>query len=211
MYHSWGSQNAWLRQIHGENRLHMAVLNNFAYSEFVSGAHQRAQAVAERLRRMADRYGFDLDPADLDTIGCIQIENGLFREQHRGKCDDGFARSGLSGHDQVAFPGVVLEDRGLDGRGLDVSPFDEGLGNRQGKQWKCHDIRSCRAAFYSGLGIIRRKVREPIQSIGPIATIGSTFSSRTRERIKVTQGTNRAHDGETGTTGLPLWFGFERC
>ncbi|MBS0520738.1 MAG: molybdopterin oxidoreductase family protein, partial [Proteobacteria bacterium] len=23
MYHSWGSQNAWLRQIHGENRLHM--------------------------------------------------------------------------------------------------------------------------------------------------------------------------------------------
>jgi sulfite dehydrogenase (quinone) subunit SoeA len=23
MYHSWGSQNAWLRQIHGENRLHL--------------------------------------------------------------------------------------------------------------------------------------------------------------------------------------------
>jgi sulfite dehydrogenase (quinone) subunit SoeA len=23
MYHSWGSQNAWLRQIHGENRLHI--------------------------------------------------------------------------------------------------------------------------------------------------------------------------------------------
>src|SRR5205823_1250134 len=23
MYHSWGSQNAWLRQIHGENRLYM--------------------------------------------------------------------------------------------------------------------------------------------------------------------------------------------
>jgi anaerobic selenocysteine-containing dehydrogenase len=23
MYHSWGSQNAWLRQIHGHNRLHM--------------------------------------------------------------------------------------------------------------------------------------------------------------------------------------------
>ncbi|MDQ1659026.1 MAG: hypothetical protein QOD41_4109 [Cryptosporangiaceae bacterium] len=65
---------------HGENRLHMAVLNNFAYSEFIGGAHQRAQAVAERLRRMADRYGFDLDPADLDTIGCIQIENGLFAE-----------------------------------------------------------------------------------------------------------------------------------
>jgi len=24
MYHSWGSQNAWLRQIHGENRLYVA-------------------------------------------------------------------------------------------------------------------------------------------------------------------------------------------
>ena len=23
MYHSWGSQNAWLRQIHGANRLYM--------------------------------------------------------------------------------------------------------------------------------------------------------------------------------------------
>src|SRR3546814_6044301 len=24
MYHSWGSQNAWLRQIHGYNKLHMS-------------------------------------------------------------------------------------------------------------------------------------------------------------------------------------------
>src|SRR5262249_24081488 len=24
MYHAWGSQNAWLRQIHGENRLYLA-------------------------------------------------------------------------------------------------------------------------------------------------------------------------------------------
>jgi diguanylate cyclase (GGDEF)-like protein len=64
----------------GEHRLHMAVLNNFAYSELSEGAPERAQAVAERLRAMAERYGFPLDPADLDTIGAIQNSNGLYAE-----------------------------------------------------------------------------------------------------------------------------------
>jgi diguanylate cyclase (GGDEF)-like protein len=67
----------------GEHRLHMAVLNNFAYSEFAAGAHARAQQVAVRLQAMAVRYGFTLDPADLDTIGSIQNENGLYADAER--------------------------------------------------------------------------------------------------------------------------------
>lgn len=69
-----------LASSHGEYRLHMAVLNNFAYSEFSAGAPERAQRVAERLQGMAARYHIELDPADLDTIGCIQIENGQFAQ-----------------------------------------------------------------------------------------------------------------------------------
>jgi diguanylate cyclase (GGDEF)-like protein len=67
----------------GEHRLHMAVLNNFAYSEFEAGAHERAQAVAERLQAKSIRYGYPLDPADLDTIGSILNENGRFAEAER--------------------------------------------------------------------------------------------------------------------------------
>jgi diguanylate cyclase (GGDEF)-like protein len=69
-----------LASSHGEHRLHMAVLNNFAYGEFRAGTPERAQQVANRLQAMAARYHFELDPADLDTIGSIQIENGLFAE-----------------------------------------------------------------------------------------------------------------------------------
>jgi diguanylate cyclase (GGDEF)-like protein len=67
----------------GEHRLHMAVLNNYAYSEFSTGSHARAQEVAVRLQAMAVRYGFTLDPADLDTIGSIQNENGLYAEAEK--------------------------------------------------------------------------------------------------------------------------------
>ncbi len=76
-----------LASFHGEYRLHMAVLNNFAYSEFLAGAHERAQRVAERLQAMAARHHVDLDPADLDTIGCIQIENGLFAQAEQTLID----------------------------------------------------------------------------------------------------------------------------
>jgi diguanylate cyclase (GGDEF)-like protein len=69
-----------LASVHGEHRLHMAVLNNFAYQELCAGEFERAQEVAARLQSMAVRYGFDLDPADLDTIGAILIENGRYSE-----------------------------------------------------------------------------------------------------------------------------------
>jgi diguanylate cyclase (GGDEF)-like protein len=61
-------------------RLHMAVLNNSAYAEYVAGVPESAWTVAQRLLRFADEYGYELDPSDLDTIGRIQIENGFFAE-----------------------------------------------------------------------------------------------------------------------------------
>jgi diguanylate cyclase (GGDEF)-like protein len=64
----------------GENRLHMAVLNNSAYGEYVAGEPERAWAVAERLRTVAVGYGYELDPTDLDTIGRIQLANGRYAE-----------------------------------------------------------------------------------------------------------------------------------
>jgi diguanylate cyclase (GGDEF)-like protein len=58
----------------------MGMLNNYAYTEFQIGDHQRAQEVAERLQALATEHGFELDPAVLDTIGAIEIENGRFAE-----------------------------------------------------------------------------------------------------------------------------------
>ena len=84
-----------LASAHGEHRLHMAVLNNYAYSEFIAGAHERAQRVAERLQAVAARHHFQLAPADLDTIGSIQIENGLFAEA-----------------EQTLLGGIVLHNQG---------------------------------------------------------------------------------------------------
>jgi diguanylate cyclase (GGDEF)-like protein len=63
-----------------QTRLHMAVLNNSAYSESTAGSPERAWAIAERLQAVAAGYGYELAPADLDTIGRIQIENGLFAD-----------------------------------------------------------------------------------------------------------------------------------
>jgi diguanylate cyclase (GGDEF)-like protein len=69
-------------------RLLMSMLNNFAYTEYAGGNHAQAQEVAGRLQVHAARHGFDLDPAALDTIGAIQIENGRYAdaEQTMQKC-----------------------------------------------------------------------------------------------------------------------------
>jgi diguanylate cyclase (GGDEF)-like protein len=64
----------------GETRLHMAVLNNSAYGEYVAGDPARAWAVAERLQIVATGYGYELDPTDLDTIGRILIANGRYAD-----------------------------------------------------------------------------------------------------------------------------------
>lgn len=69
-----------LATVFGLHELHMAVLNNYAYNELRNGRPERARAVAERLQTLAATHGFTLAPADLDTIGNIQVENGLFAE-----------------------------------------------------------------------------------------------------------------------------------
>jgi diguanylate cyclase (GGDEF)-like protein len=61
-------------------QLLLAMLNNYAYTELICGNHARAQEVARRLQHHAATYGFTLDPAALDTIGAIEIENGRFAE-----------------------------------------------------------------------------------------------------------------------------------
>jgi diguanylate cyclase (GGDEF)-like protein len=64
-------------------RLLMGMLNNYAYTEFQKGNHERAQEVARRLQEVAAEHGFGLDPAVLDTIGAIEIENGHHAEAER--------------------------------------------------------------------------------------------------------------------------------
>jgi diguanylate cyclase (GGDEF)-like protein len=61
-------------------RLLMAMLNNWAYTELAGGRADLAEGVARRLEQTADAYGFELDPAVLDTIGAIAIENGRYAE-----------------------------------------------------------------------------------------------------------------------------------
>ena len=64
----------------GLPRLLMGMLNNYAYTEYAAGEHARAEAVAQRLQEVAQQHGFVLDPAVLDTIGAIEIENGDYRK-----------------------------------------------------------------------------------------------------------------------------------
>ena len=64
-------------------RLMMSLLNNHAYTEHAAGNHAQAQAVAARLQAHAAAHGFELDPAELDTIGAIQIENCRYAEAER--------------------------------------------------------------------------------------------------------------------------------
>jgi diguanylate cyclase (GGDEF)-like protein len=61
-------------------QLQAAVLNNWAYNEHSNGYFDRAHEVAEQLQAVGERRDFALDPADLDTIGSIQVANGLFAE-----------------------------------------------------------------------------------------------------------------------------------
>jgi diguanylate cyclase (GGDEF)-like protein len=65
----------------------LAVLNNFAYSEYVSGHHELARQVAERLCAHAAEYGFELDASSLDTIGAIQAGTGHYAEAERTLLD----------------------------------------------------------------------------------------------------------------------------
>jgi len=64
----------------GQTRQLIGMLNNYAYTEYASGSHDRAAEVADRLRETAEEHGVELDPTDLDTIGSIQIARGQFAE-----------------------------------------------------------------------------------------------------------------------------------
>ncbi|MEU4214096.1 GGDEF domain-containing protein [Actinoplanes sp. NPDC026623] len=77
----------------------MGMLNNWAYTEHAAGEKTRAQAITRRLQEVADSHGFELDPAALDTIGVIEIENGDYvaaeqtlrdavRRHHQGGYED---------------------------------------------------------------------------------------------------------------------------
>ncbi|BFU46526.1 hypothetical protein KRMM14A1004_47630 [Krasilnikovia sp. MM14-A1004] len=59
------------------------VLNNWAVSEYENGDFPRARQVADRMLEHAAEHGFDLEPAQLDTIGAIQIENGEYARAER--------------------------------------------------------------------------------------------------------------------------------
>ena len=81
-------------------RLLMGMLNNYAYTEFQKGNHEHAQEVARRLQEVAAAHGFDLDPAVLDTIGAIEIENGRYAEAERTLLE-GISRHGDGRHDDA--------------------------------------------------------------------------------------------------------------
>ena len=68
---------------HDLPRLRMGMLNNYAYTEFAAGENGRAQEVARRLQQVAESHHFELDPAVLDTIGAIEIENGKYLDAER--------------------------------------------------------------------------------------------------------------------------------
>ncbi|MEU7905806.1 hypothetical protein [Actinoplanes sp. NPDC049118] len=65
------------RELHEWERL-TAMLNNRAYSEYISGEYSTAGQVARRMQDHAAARGFDLDASALDTIGAILIANGEY-------------------------------------------------------------------------------------------------------------------------------------
>ncbi|WP_067509346.1 diguanylate cyclase [Actinoplanes sp. TFC3] len=58
----------------------LGVLNNWAYTELAAGEQKLAQEVTDQLQQFATQHDLVLDPAALDTIGSIEIENGNYQE-----------------------------------------------------------------------------------------------------------------------------------
>jgi diguanylate cyclase (GGDEF)-like protein len=87
----------------------LAVLNNYAYSEYTAGNREHAQQVADRLRSHAKSHGFKLDASIQDTIGVIQIENGQYAEAERTMitCIDSYYDGGAQ-DDADALPEYLL-------------------------------------------------------------------------------------------------------
>lgn len=87
----------------------LAVLNNYAYSEYTAGNREHARQVADRLRTHASDHGFQLDASIQDTIGVIQIENGQYAEAERTMlaCIDSYHDGGAQ-DDADALPEYLL-------------------------------------------------------------------------------------------------------
>jgi diguanylate cyclase (GGDEF)-like protein len=87
----------------------LAVLNNYAYSEYTAGNREHAKHVADRLRTHATDHGFLLDASIQDTIGVIQIENRQYAEAERTMlgCIDSYHDGGAQ-DDADALPEYLL-------------------------------------------------------------------------------------------------------
>ncbi|MDI6101400.1 GGDEF domain-containing protein [Actinoplanes sp. NEAU-A12] len=64
----------------GQERVHVGVLNNWAWTECDTGNPGEAGAVVARMLDCATRYGFALEPADMDTVAAVQIANGAYAQ-----------------------------------------------------------------------------------------------------------------------------------
>lgn len=67
----------------GDPERHIVVLNNYAYSNYVSGEPQQAWNIAEAMIAVSEAQGRQLDAAELDTVARIQIELGEYGEAER--------------------------------------------------------------------------------------------------------------------------------
>jgi diguanylate cyclase (GGDEF)-like protein len=87
----------------------LAVLNNYAYSEYTAGNSEHARHVADRLRTLAKEEGFRLDASIQDTVGVIQIANEQYAEAERTMiaCIDSYHDGGAQ-DDADALPEYLL-------------------------------------------------------------------------------------------------------
>ena len=94
MYHSWGSQNAWLRQIHGANHLYMA--------------RSRGAAARHRRRRLGmDHVHHRAGESAGAPHGRRQSRHGLDLERHRQALRRLGARQGCARGRSEAFSSII--------------------------------------------------------------------------------------------------------
>ncbi|MDY7084737.1 MAG: diguanylate cyclase [Actinomycetota bacterium] len=84
------------------------VLNNYAYSEHAAGNFARAAKVAERVRALSAKHGFELDATVLDTIGAIEMSNGHYAQAERTMQASIEKYRSMRRHDADAMPEYLL-------------------------------------------------------------------------------------------------------
>lgn len=106
MYHSWDSQNAWLRQIHGENYLYMNPLMA-AENGIADGSWIYAESQWGRVRCMA-RFSETVEPGTVWTWNAIGKASGAWNlgaganESQRGFLLNHLITDELPGRDEAA-------------------------------------------------------------------------------------------------------------